>query len=75
MSRIAAGVMIAIAALLMNGAMMRDVLAEDAGTTGMRSSALSSQVSPAVGHRSERVLSLLIALEALRAAPEILDKR
>jgi hypothetical protein len=72
MSRIAVGVMIAIAALLMNGGLIRPVWAE--GLAKASPSQLSTNIS-AVGHRSERVLSLLIALEALRAAPDALVKR
>ena len=79
MSRIAAGVMIAIAALVTNGGLMREVLAEDLSRAhigaGASSAAVSTNVTTASGHRSERVLSLLIALEALRAAPEVLQKR
>jgi len=75
MSRIAVGVMIAIAALVMNGGMIRQVLAEDLSRAAGGVSALSTTVTAASGHRSERVLSLLIALEALRAAPEVLVKR
>lgn len=72
MSRIAVGVMIAIAALVMNGGMIRQVTAEDSATG---TPVLSTTITAASGHRSERVLSLLIALEALRAAPEALTKR
>lgn len=73
MSRIAVGMMIAIAALIMNGGLIRPVPAEELGKPS--SPALSTTITPAGGHRSERVLSLLIALEALRAAPEVLEKR
>ena len=72
MSRIAVGVMIAIAALVMNGGLVRQVLAED---LSRNTSTLSTIVTATSGLRSERVLSLLIALEALRAAPEVLVKR
>jgi hypothetical protein len=75
MSRIAVGVMIAIAALVMNGGMIRQVLADDLSRTAGGVPALSTTITAASGHRSERVLSLLIALEALRAAPEVLVKR
>ena len=75
MSRIAVGVMIAIAALvMMNGGLIRQVLAEDS-VRATASPALSTSITATSGHRSERVLSLLIALEALRAAPEVLVKR
>ena len=70
MSRIAVGVMIALAALFMNGGLIRPVWAAEHASAGTQ--ALSTDIT---GHRSERVLSLLIALEALRAAPGVLDKR
>lgn len=75
MSRIAVGVMIATAALIMNGGWIRQVLAEDQPSTAGNRPALSTTITAASGHRSERVLSLLIALEALRAAPEVLERR
>ena len=76
MSRIAVGMMIAIAALvMMNGGFIRQVLAEDLTRTSAGAQALSTTITATSGHRSERVLSLLIALEALRAAPEVLEKR
>lgn len=75
MSRIAVGVMIAIAALVMNGGLVREVLAEEFARPGARAPVLSTTITATSGHRSERVLSLLIALEALRAAPEVLEKR
>jgi len=75
MSRIAVGVMIAITALvMMNGGLIRQVLAEDS-VRADASPALSTSITATSGHRSERVLSLLIALEALRAAPEVLVRR
>jgi len=75
MSRIAVGVMIAVAALAMNGGLVRQVLAEDFVRTAGSAPALSTTITATSGLRSERVLSLLIALEALRAAPEVLVKR
>jgi len=75
MSRIAVGVMIAIAALVMNGGMIRQVVADDLSRNAGNVPVLSTTVTATSGHRSERVLSLLIALEALRAAPEVLVKR
>lgn len=74
MSRIAVGVMIAGFALLMNGGLVREVLANESSSAGSQL-ALSTTITATSGHRSERVLSLLIALEALRAAPEVLTKR
>jgi hypothetical protein len=75
MDRLATAIMIALAALVMNGGLVRDVMAEEAG---MRIPAPSlaierSQMPAATGLRSERVLSLLLTLEALRAAPALLD--
>ena len=75
MSRIAVGVMIAMSALVMNGGLVRQVLAEDFVKTAGSATALSTTITATSGLRSERVLSLLIALEALRAAPEVLTKR
>jgi len=77
MDRLAAGIMIAIAALVMNGGLVRDVLAEQAGATIMAQTAIASATSPTPvvsGSRSGRVLSLLLTLEALRGAPGVLDR-
>ena len=70
MDRIAVGAMIAIGALIMNGGVVRDVLAKDGqpAATGIAVST-PSPTPVASGLRSERVLSLLLTLEALRAAP------
>lgn len=77
MDRLAAGIMIAIAALVMNGGLVRDALAENAGLSAKTQAAaaaiVTSQSPVAYGPRSERVLSLLLTLEALRAAPALLD--
>ena len=75
MDRLAAGIMIAIAALVMNGGLVRDVLAGEAAVgAGVSLQAIASSQKPvASGLRSERVLSLLLTLEALRAAPGLLD--
>lgn len=69
MDRLAAGIVIAFAILVMNGSLVRDVLAEEAQRP---LTALSSATPVVSGVRSERVLSLLLALEALRAAPQVL---
>lgn len=78
MDRLAAGIMIAIAALVMNGGLVRDALAEEIGTGAKTQAAPAvSVMSPtpvAYGLRSERVLSLLLTLEALRAVPVLLDR-
>lgn len=73
MDRLATAIMIALAALVMNGG-MRDVIAEDAGMRiALPQPTQKSQMPAASGLRSERVLSLLLTLEALRAAPALLD--
>jgi hypothetical protein len=71
MGRLAAGMVIAVAILAMNGNLVRDVLAEDSQRL-IASATLSSVTPVASGPSSERVLSLLLTLEALRAAPEVL---
>lgn len=71
MGRLAAGMVIALAVLAMNGNLVRDVLAEDSQRL-IASTTLSSATPVASGPSSERVLSLLLTLEALRAAPEVL---
>jgi hypothetical protein len=66
--------MIALAALVMNGGLVGKVMAEEAGIRLPRSAATEKSPTPqAYGLRSERVLSLLLTLEALRAAPALLD--
>lgn len=71
MGRLAAGTVIALAILAMNGNLVRDVLAEDSQPL-IASTTLSSAAPVASGPSSERVLSLLLTLEALRAAPQVL---
>ena len=71
MDRLASGIVIAIAVLAINGGLMRDVLGEEP----MFEPKLSSSTPVASGHRSERVLSLVLALEALRAAPDLISSR
>lgn len=75
MDRIATAVMIALAALVMQAGLTKGVLADG---TGMRlapaPATQSSSPAPAAGSlRSERVLSLLLTLEALRSTPGLLD--
>ncbi len=74
MDRLAAGIMIAIAALVMNGGLVRDARAGEAGPGAKAQTTITSQTPVAYGLRSERVLSLLLTLEALRAAPVLLDR-
>jgi hypothetical protein len=74
MDRLAAAILIALAALVMNGGLVHDAMAEEAGLK--YPAATTAQKSPApvvTGPRGERVLSLLLTLEALRAAPGLLD--
>jgi hypothetical protein len=74
MDRLAAAIMIALAALVMNGGLLRDVMAEEAGLRIVPPKLDQKSQMPAVsGLRSERVLSLLLTLEALQAAPALLD--
>lgn len=74
MDRLATAIMIALAALVMNGGMLRDVMAEEAGMRiPVPPAAEKSQMPAASGLRSERVLSLILTLEALRTAPALLD--
>jgi len=74
MGRLAAGTVIALAILVMNGNLVRDVLAESSQRL-TTSAPLSSSTPTVNGPRSERVLSLLLTLEALRAAPEVLGSK
>ena len=75
MDRIATAVMIALAALVMQAGLTKGVLADSAGMRlAAAPAAQSSSPAPATGTlRSERVLSLLLTLEALRTAPDLLD--
>ena len=74
MDRLAAAIMIALAALVMNGGMLRDVMAEETGLRIMPPKPEQKSQMPAPsGLRSERVLSLLLTLEALQAVPALLD--
>ncbi len=74
MDRITVGAMIAVGALVMNGGLVRDVLAEDGQPAATGTSMSAPSPTPvASGLRGERVLSLLLTLEALRAAPGALN--
>ena len=73
MTRLSAGIMIAVAAVFMTGGFMRDVMAAEAGARPAFAAEIVKSQTPVVnGLRSERVLSLLLTLEALRAAPAAL---
>jgi hypothetical protein len=75
MDRIATGIVIAATALLMSGGLMRDVMAADSGARVPDTEIIKSQGPVAYGPSSERVMSLILTLEALRAAPALLDAR
>jgi hypothetical protein len=71
MDKVATGIMIAAAALVMSGSFVRDALAEQSVRMPLEPGApLQDPPSPAtVGLRSEQALNLVLVLEALRAAP------
>lgn len=73
MDRLAVGIMIALAALVMSGGLVHDALASEAGAPAPSAAVSASPQPAATGPRSERVLSLVLTLEALRAAPGLLD--
>lgn len=73
MDRILTAIAIAAAALLMSGGLMREAAAEERGAKAPVVPAVASQAPVVNGLRIERVLSLVLALEALRAAPALLD--
>jgi hypothetical protein len=70
MPRLAVALMIASAALMTNGALVKGAKAAAAETAPLP---VPSPVPATAGLSSGRVLSLLLALEALRAAPAALD--
>lgn len=70
MDRLATGVMIALAALFLSGGFVRDVAAQEPGVKPPAAGQAVKSPAPVVnGLRSESVLSLVLTLEALRAAP------
>jgi len=74
MDRFATAVMIALAALLMQAGLTKGVLAEGVVRLDPTPVAQSSSPTPATGSlRSERLLSLLLTLQALGATPGLLD--
>lgn len=77
MDQTATGLMIAATALVLNGGLAGEALAETSPRTGLSHGPAAFQLpddqTVGIGQRSGRVLSLLMALEALRAAPEVLD--
>lgn len=73
MDRIAAGSLIALATLAMTLGGGRDVLARDL-PVHPPAPAIAAPAAPATP-ASGRILGLLMTLEALRAAPALLDSR
>lgn len=75
MDRLAAGILIAVAAIAMNGGMIRDAFAEDLSSCAQTRIEQPNVRSSSAGYelRSGRVLSLLVCLEALRHLPSVLD--
>jgi hypothetical protein len=74
MDRIATGIMIALAAVLMSGNFVGEAMAAGPGVKAPDTvESLKSRAPVVDGFRSERVLSLILTLEALRAAPVLLD--
>jgi len=73
MGRLATGMVNALATLAGTGRPVRDARRAEVQRSLASPSCPSSSPDPEAGHRSERVLSLLITLEALQAAPEVLQ--
>lgn len=77
MDRLAAGTVIAIAALVMGGGFVRDAQAGESAlsskTEVVSIAAVASRIPVAHGPGSELVLSLMLTLDPLRAAPALLD--
>ena len=78
MDRLTAGLMIALVAFVLNGGLVKDVFAEDTSRLALSygHTVPSLPVPPtSAGSRSARVMSMLITLGALRAAPAALEPR
>lgn len=76
MDKLAAGIMIALAALFMSGGFARDVMAAEPAAGAPEAPRSAQGRMPAVdGLRGDLVVSLVLTLEALRAAPVLLDAR
>jgi hypothetical protein len=72
MDRLSTGIIIALATFALSGGMMRDVIAAEAAPAPQQGQTIKAPVPVVNGLRSGRVLSLLLTLEALRAAPALL---
>ncbi len=73
MPRLAAAMLIAIAALVINGGMIRDAFAEDLSMHAKLRLERPDNGLPVTEPRGTRILSLLLALQALGNAPGALD--
>lgn len=77
MDQTSTGLMNAQPALMLNGRLAKVALDESPARHGLSHGPaafqLPDETTGVTGHRSERLLTLLVALEALRAAPEVLD--
>ena len=77
MDQTSTGHMNASDALVLNGGLAKAALDESCARQGLSHGPaafqLPAETTGVTGHRSERLLTLLVALEALRAAPEVLD--
>jgi hypothetical protein len=71
MDRIATGLIIALAALLMTGGLSREVLAREPAAA--RPVPVVATASGLPQTAASRVLSLLLTLDALRTAPELIE--
>ena len=77
MDQHSAGLTNANRALVVNGGLANQALDESFARHGLSHGPVAFQlpgdITGVTGHRSERLLTLLVALEALRAAPEVLE--
>ena len=77
MDQTSTGLMNARTALVLNGGLAKAALHKSPARHGLSHGPaalqLPGETTGVTGHRSERLLTLLVALEALRAAPELLD--
>lgn len=68
MHRIAAALLIVAAVFALNGGMLREAFAKDMGVQPIT----KADVAQPIETRSTRVLSLILALQALQAQPTVL---
>lgn len=76
MDRLATGILIAVFALAIGAGTVRETVAAETGAKATDLAPSSTSQIPVVhGPRSERVMSLILTLEALRAAPAVLSAK